>query len=136
MKKTGLSMIALAGVLALGSQVTFTQSAHAAGCADDVAMVKEMAMAAEGDAKEMALKHVGMAQEKADANNEADCLTEVSLAKDALGGDAMGKDAMAKDAMAKDGDAMAKDAMAKDGDAMAKDDAMAADDAMKKKATN
>lgn len=124
MKKTGLSLFALAGVLAVGSQVSLSQPAHAASCAEDVAMVKEMAMAAEGDAKEMALKHVGMAQEKADANNEADCLTEVSLAKDALGGDAM-----AKDSMGKDGDAMAKDAMAKDDDAMAKD-------AMEKKVSN
>ena len=65
--------------------------AHAA-CADDAAMTKEMAMAAEdGDGKTMALEHVAMAMEKADAKMEEDCMAEVVKAKAALDGEVMEK---------------------------------------------
>ena len=96
MIKAGLPMIALAGAFALGTQFFAAQPAYAA-CADDAAMVKAEAMAADdGNGKTMAIDHVAMAQEKASAGMEAECMVEVTLAKEALAGDSMASDAMEK----------------------------------------
>lgn len=96
MIKTGLPIIALAGAVAVGTQFFAVQPAHAQ-CVDDVAMVKEEAMAAsDGDGKMKALEHVAMAQEKATAGMEADCMAEVTMAKEALAGDSMASDSMEK----------------------------------------
>ena len=83
-----LAALAAAGFF-LNSAIAPTP-AHAA-CAEDAAMTKEMAMEAEGDAKEMALKHVAMAMEKAEASMEEDCMAEVVKAKAALDGEMMDK---------------------------------------------
>ena len=82
---------ALAAVGLLFYNFAVTTPAHA-GCADDAAMTKEMAMAADdGDGKTMALEHVAMAMEKAEANMEDECMAEVMKAKAALDGEMMEK---------------------------------------------
>ena len=56
-----------------------------ADCAKDAMMVKESAMkTADAKKKEMAMKHVAMAEEKAKGKMEKDCMAEVMKAKDAL----------------------------------------------------
>ena len=56
---------AVLGTVSLLAQGLATPTPAHAACADDAAMTKEMAMAAaDGDSKEMALKHVTMAMEK------------------------------------------------------------------------
>ena len=83
---------AVLGTVSLLAQGLATPTPAHAACADDAAMTKEMAMAAaDGDSKEMALKHVTMAMEKADASMEEECMAEVVKAKAALDGDVMEK---------------------------------------------
>ena len=87
--KVLLSAAAIAAVGLFLQGVTAPTPAHAA-CAQDAAMTKDMAMAADdGDGKTMALEHVAMAMEKADANMEDECMAEVMKAKEALDGEAM-----------------------------------------------
>ena len=87
-----IATAAVAAVAGLFLQGLAAPTPAHAGCADDAAMTKEMAMAAEeGDAKTMALEHVAMAMEKADAKMEEDCMAEVMKAKAALDGETMEK---------------------------------------------
>jgi hypothetical protein len=56
-----------------------------ADCSKDAMMVKESAMkTTDMKKKEMAMKHVAMAEEKAKGKMEKDCMAEVMKAKEAL----------------------------------------------------
>ncbi len=89
-----LALTAVAAVL-LANGLS-TSPAHAA-CAADAAMTKDMLMELpDGDTKVMALQNVAMAMEKAAANDETECMAQVTKAKMALGGDTMDKDKMDK----------------------------------------
>ena len=97
MKKTSLTFLAVAGALAFGvASLTAPTPAHAA-CSDDAMMTKEMAMkVTDASAKEMALEHVAMADEKAKAGMEDECMAEVTKAKMAIEGKEMMDDKMDK----------------------------------------
>ncbi|MHA1571081.1 MAG: hypothetical protein ACTSWM_04620 [Alphaproteobacteria bacterium] len=97
MKKKSLTAVAVAGALAFGA-VNFTAPtpAHAA-CLDDAMMTKEMAMkVTDAAVKDKALQHVAMADEKAKAGMEADCMEEVMKAKATIDGKEMMDDKMDK----------------------------------------
>jgi len=99
MKKTSLTFLAAAGALAIGvTSLTTPTPVHASsdtGCAADVMMTKEMAMkVTDASAKDKALEHVAMADEKAKAGMEDDCMAEVTKAKMAIEGKEMMDDKM------------------------------------------
>lgn len=95
MKKTSLRVMAIAGTMAFGAvNLASPTPAHAA-CSDDAMMAKEMAMkVTDTMAKDMALKHVAMADEKAKAGMEDDCMAEVMKANEAIKGKEMMDDKM------------------------------------------
>ncbi len=97
MKIKSLTLMAVAGALAFGAvNLTAPTPAHAA-CSDDVMMTKEMAMkVTDAAAKDEALEHVAMADEKAKAGMEDDCMAEVTKAKMAIEGKEMMDDKMDK----------------------------------------
>ena len=94
MKTKSLTAMALASAMAF-SAVSFTAltPAHAASdstCATDAMMTKEMAMkVTDAAAKEMALEQLAMADEKAKAGMEDECMAELMKAKSAIEGKEM-----------------------------------------------
>ncbi len=99
MKMSSLTFLAVAGAFAIGvTSLAAPTPVHASSdsaCATDAMMTKEMAMkVTDASAKEKALEHVAIADEKAKAGMEADCMAEVTKAKMVIEGKEMMDDKM------------------------------------------